>query len=76
MMGGCGSAGKAHKYDTVCVTSFNFFFWPVKCIQTKKFDIKLHSSSSLVTTICRNSIFCCPLHPVLSLNPITDGIKN
>ena len=43
MMGGCGSAGKAHKYDTVCVTSFNFFFWPVKCIQAKKFDIKLHS---------------------------------
>ena len=45
MMGGCGSAGKAHKYDTVCVTSFNFFFWPVKCIKAKKFDIELHSFS-------------------------------
>ena len=31
--------------------SFDFFFWPVKCIKTKKIDIKLHLFSSLVTTI-------------------------
>ena len=30
------------------ITSFDFFFWPVKCIKTKKIDIKLHFFSSLV----------------------------
>ena len=38
-------------YYTECITPFDFFFWPVKCIKTKKIDIKLHLFSSLVTTI-------------------------
>ena len=37
--------------STECITPFDFFFWPVKCIKTKKIDIKLHLFSSLVTTI-------------------------
>ena len=36
---------------TECTTPIDFFFWPVKCIKTKKIDIKLHLFSSLVTTI-------------------------
>ena len=51
-------------HDTECITPFDFFFGPAKCIKTKKFDIKLHLFSSLVTTISlsgtilnRNSFF-------------------
>ena len=37
--------------DTECITPFDFFLWPVKCIKTKKIDIELHLFSSSVTTI-------------------------
>ena len=36
---------------TACVNPFDFFFWPAKCIKTKKFNIKLNLFYSLVTTI-------------------------
>ena len=37
--------------STEYITPFDFFFWPVKCIKTKKIDIELHLIPRLETTI-------------------------
>ena len=42
---------RSSKNTTACVNPIDFFFWPAKCIKTKKFDIKLDLFYSSVTTI-------------------------